>query len=87
MKRKLLFIMTLLLLITGLFTACNKKKEVKEEGVYYTCPMHRDVKVDHPGECPICKMALIPIYAEAATIQATAAPMSCCGAPAPASKP
>lgn len=26
----------------------------------YTCPMHPEVQQDHPGECPICGMALEP---------------------------
>jgi Cu+-exporting ATPase len=26
----------------------------------YTCPMHPEVLQDHPGECPICGMALEP---------------------------
>jgi Cu+-exporting ATPase len=24
----------------------------------YTCPMHPEVKADHPGDCPKCGMAL-----------------------------
>lgn len=30
-------------------------------GSLYTCPMHPEVKQDHPGDCPICGMALEPI--------------------------
>jgi P-type Cu+ transporter len=26
----------------------------------YTCPMHPDIEQDHPGNCPICGMALEP---------------------------
>ncbi|HKA89182.1 MAG TPA: efflux RND transporter periplasmic adaptor subunit [Haliangiales bacterium] len=26
----------------------------------YICPMHPSVKQDHPGECPICSMTLVP---------------------------
>jgi len=26
----------------------------------YTCPMHPEIEQDHPGECPICGMALEP---------------------------
>lgn len=25
----------------------------------YTCPMHRQIRMDHPGECPICGMNLV----------------------------
>jgi Cu+-exporting ATPase len=27
----------------------------------YTCPMHPEVRQDHPGDCPICGMALEPL--------------------------
>lgn len=29
-------------------------------GTIYTCPMHPEVRQDHPGECPKCGMALEP---------------------------
>ena len=28
---------------------------------FYTCPMHPQIKQNHPGSCPICGMALEPI--------------------------
>jgi Cu(I)/Ag(I) efflux system membrane fusion protein len=33
----------------------------------YTCPMHPDYRSDHPGDCPICGMALNNVRAQAAT--------------------
>jgi Cu(I)/Ag(I) efflux system membrane fusion protein len=30
-------------------------------GTRYTCPMHRQVISDEPGQCPICAMTLVPI--------------------------
>ena len=30
------------------------------EGAIWTCPMHPEVRQDHPGACPICGMALEP---------------------------
>ena len=30
-------------------------------GAIYTCPMHPEVRRDHPGACPICGMALEPL--------------------------
>jgi Cu(I)/Ag(I) efflux system membrane fusion protein len=31
-----------------------------EHGTLYYCPMHPSVVQDHPGECPICSMTLVP---------------------------
>ena len=30
-------------------------------GTIYTCPMHPEIRQDHPGACPICGMALEPV--------------------------
>ncbi len=30
---------------------------------YYTCSMHPQIHADKPGDCPICGMTLIPVYA------------------------
>ncbi|MEW6168520.1 MAG: efflux RND transporter periplasmic adaptor subunit [Pseudomonadota bacterium] len=32
---------------------------VEHGEVYYTCPMHPQVRQDHPGNCPICGMKLV----------------------------
>jgi len=32
-----------------------------EPGTIYTCPMHPQIRQDHPGSCPICGMALEPL--------------------------
>ena len=34
-------------------------------GAMYTCPMHPQVRQDHPGDCPICGMALEPVAVSA----------------------
>jgi Cu+-exporting ATPase len=31
--------------------------------VVYTCPMHPQIRQDHPGHCPICGMTLEPVIA------------------------
>src|SRR5882724_8268947 len=33
---------------------------VRSAAVTYTCPMHPEVRQDHPGACPKCGMALEP---------------------------
>ncbi len=30
-------------------------------GAIYTCPMHPEIRQDHPGNCPICGMTLEPV--------------------------
>jgi Cu+-exporting ATPase len=32
-------------------------------GTIYTCPMHPQIRQDHPGQCPICGMTLEPLIA------------------------
>ncbi|MFM9901505.1 MAG: heavy metal translocating P-type ATPase [Polaromonas sp.] len=34
--------------------------ESDSTGTIYTCPMHPEIKQDHPGDCPKCGMALEP---------------------------
>jgi Cu+-exporting ATPase len=36
-------------------------------GTIYTCPMHPEIRQDHPGFCPICGMALEPAMVTAET--------------------
>lgn len=47
-------------------TSCSKSgQHEKDPGIaYYTCPMHPQIHQDHPGECPICHMTLVPVYKE-----------------------
>ena len=33
----------------------------KQAGVVYTCPMHPAYRSDHPGDCPMCGMRLVPV--------------------------
>jgi len=39
-------------------------KSAGQKILYYTCPMHPSVRADKPGGCPICGMALHPVYAD-----------------------
>lgn len=36
---------------------------VKQAAVVYTCPMHPAYRSDHPGDCPLCGMRLVPVSA------------------------
>ncbi|WP_231671419.1 copper-transporting P-type ATPase, partial [Ralstonia pseudosolanacearum] len=35
-----------------------------QAGTLYTCPMHPEIRQDHPGNCPICGMTLEPVIPE-----------------------
>jgi len=39
----------------------KQKANAAPKGTLYTCPMHPEIVEDHPGDCPICGMALEPM--------------------------
>jgi len=41
-------------------SAAPAPKEAPEPGAIYICPMHPEIRQDHPGDCPKCGMALEP---------------------------
>ncbi|CAN5497645.1 heavy metal translocating P-type ATPase [soil metagenome] len=45
----------------------EKKDDKPNAKTIYTCPMHPEVRQDHPGACPKCGMALEPMTAAAGT--------------------
>ena len=53
-----------ILLLTGALAACGGGSGPH---VMYHCPMHPTYVSDHPGDCPICNMKLVPIEDAAAT--------------------
>lgn len=60
-----------LLLALALLNGCSPPPSAKEAGsgeaskakVIWTCSMHPQIHEDHPGSCPICGMALVPLHA------------------------
>jgi len=61
-----------LLILGGLFlgwlffhsnnkTTDKQKSAVETKKQMWTCSMHPQIRVDHPGKCPICAMDLIPV--------------------------
>ena len=48
--------------------SCSKHEQSKlAEKTLYTCSMHPQVVQDHPGDCPICGMKLVPIRKQPST--------------------
>ncbi len=41
--------------------AHKRRAKAAPVGTTYTCPMHPEIVQDHPGDCPICGMALEPM--------------------------
>lgn len=49
-----------LLLVVAFAPSCSKKTNPAERTLF-TCSMHPQVLQDHPGNCPICGMKLVPV--------------------------
>src|SRR5579872_2445390 len=47
------------------YLASAASRAVVEPGTTWTCPMHPEIRQDHPGACPICGMALEPVMVTA----------------------
>ena len=43
------------------YLAGRPAPEPMPAGTLYTCPMHPEIVQDHPGDCPLCGMALEPM--------------------------
>ena len=41
-------------------TVTSAPSKTAAPGAIYTCPMHPEIRQDHPGDCPKCGMALEP---------------------------
>ncbi len=69
--KKIIFIGVFIIAIGAagwvLYTQKIRQEQGAEEAPeisYYTCPMHHQIHKDHPGDCPICHMKLVPVYEE-----------------------
>lgn len=65
MKTKALSYLIMVILLTIIFASCKQKSRPvlsqAQSKAYYTCSMHPQVHLDHPGSCPICGMKLIKV--------------------------
>ena len=53
----------------------QRHRSFQDRQVTYTCPMHHQIKQDHPGNCPICGMTLVKMDSKATNEGRTC---SCC---------
>jgi Cu(I)/Ag(I) efflux system membrane fusion protein len=61
--KKTFLIFACVMAVSILIVSCVKP--AKDPRIdHYTCPMHHQIHADHPGNCPICGMQLVPVYAE-----------------------
>ncbi|MCU0825416.1 MAG: efflux RND transporter periplasmic adaptor subunit [Leptospira sp.] len=55
--KKLINKFTIIAVLILFVASCSDKLHDHKE--IYTCPMHPQIEMDHPGECPICGMTLV----------------------------
>lgn len=60
--KKIIYTLLILFLVPIVVTACASNQDPNIS--HYTCPMHPQVKMDNPGQCPICNMDLVPVKKE-----------------------
>ncbi len=82
------YIRTGLLVVAGIFlgwlffhhSAPSAAKQNTEagypKGTIWTCAMHPQIRMDHPGKCPICGMTLIPLKQDTAKVDSNAIVMT-----------
>ncbi len=61
-----LVLVALLLLVVVLSAAGGGCSHERKHPQLYHCPMHPTYVSDHPGDCPICGMRLVPMSADSA---------------------
>jgi Cu(I)/Ag(I) efflux system membrane fusion protein len=82
------YIRTGFLVVAGIFmgwlffhhSAPSAEKQSTEtgypKGTIWTCAMHPQIRMDHPGKCPICGMTLIPLKQDTAKVDSNAIVMT-----------
>jgi len=59
----LLLPLPLMLMVPMTIIGCKQKPSpiTLSEKTIWTCSMHPQIRQNHPGDCPICRMALVPL--------------------------
>ena len=49
----------------------SKQEQTAQESkkTIWTCAMHPQIRMDHPGKCPICGMDLIPLVQKHSSVE------------------
>jgi len=68
-KKLKIIVLAIAILATGAYLLVSyipigHKDHAAEQKELYTCPMHPQIIQDHPGDCPICGMKLVPLKKE-----------------------
>jgi len=63
MKTLRLPVLTAALALAALVWAAPPSAPTANPRQFYTCSMHPQILLDHPGNCPICGMKLVPVAA------------------------
>lgn len=83
-----IYLRSLLLIVLGIFlgwlifhTPDSAKKHTatsvtETKKTIWTCAMHPQIRMDHPGKCPICGMDLIPLEQDNTPVDSTAIAMT-----------
>lgn len=83
-----IYLRSLLLIVLGIFlgwlifhTPDSAKKHTatsvtEAKKTIWTCAMHPQIRMDHPGKCPICGMDLIPLEQDNTPVDSTAIAMT-----------
>ncbi len=88
MKLKIILLAALVISVIG-GVACRHASNVvdSKKPLYYTCPMHPNVRANASEPCPICGMKLEPVYADSAYKSAGPCGAAGCAAPGATNQP
>ncbi|HET9298917.1 MAG TPA: efflux RND transporter periplasmic adaptor subunit, partial [Candidatus Polarisedimenticolaceae bacterium] len=66
-RGKVVVALGVLVLLVAAVVAWNGRTPAEKTSQKWTCPMHPQIVMDHPGSCPICGMDLVPVGSRSAS--------------------